>query len=304
MGGKVEKSKIYLDQNILGYIHDGSFPLKDIQNIEWIYSDTHFSEFGESAKYKDYLSVLDKLDAKYLTLELDEQFNITGTASVNYSGTPAEHLCAYLKAIHNHEANDRVFDPLIAYLNGGKVEQSSEIIAKETFSIINELDRNGLLTDFDKVQFEKQQEEYSSFLHGLFSTNNDIIKMRKQLNIPRSGLTELSGDDVLKQIWQIVRLDSDYDIDVFFGFKTPDGAVLPVCVGIASCCSVLDIVGFHSERKCRKVDKIANVISDSMHIAKGAFCSAIISEDKALVERAKAIYEYKGISTKVFQYRG
>ena len=45
----------------------------------------------------------------------------------------------------------------------------------------------------------------------------------------------------------------------------------------------------------QKNKKIHNVRSDAGHIAMGAYCSAILSEDKRLVKRAKAIYEYKNI---------
>ena len=58
----------------------------------------------------------------------------------------------------------------------------------------------------------------------------------------------------------------------------------------------MDILGFQAEKKCRKINKIHNVKSDFGHIAMGAYCAAILSEDKRLAKRAKAIYEYKGIS--------
>jgi hypothetical protein len=59
----------------------------------------------------------------------------------------------------------------------------------------------------------------------------------------------------------------------------------------------MDFVGFQAEKKCRKIDKIPNIRSDAEHIAMGAFCTAILSEDKRQIRRAKAIYEYKGINT-------
>jgi len=68
-------------------------------------------------------------------------------------------------------------------------------------------------------------------------------------------------------------------------------------LGIIGCNAVLDILGFQAEKKCRKLSKIHNVRSDAGHIAMGAFCSAILSEDKRLIKRAKAIYEYKCIGT-------
>ena len=59
----------------------------------------------------------------------------------------------------------------------------------------------------------------------------------------------------------------------------------------------MDTVGFQAEKKCRKISKIHNVRSDACHIGMGAYCSAILSEDRRLVKRAKAIYEYKSIDS-------
>lgn len=68
-------------------------------------------------------------------------------------------------------------------------------------------------------------------------------------------------------------------------------------LGIVGCNAIMDILGFQAEKKCRKIRKIHNVRSDAGHIGMGAYCSAILSEDKRLVKRARAIYEYKDIGT-------
>jgi hypothetical protein len=63
------------------------------------------------------------------------------------------------------------------------------------------------------------------------------------------------------------------------------------------CCAVLDIIGFQAEKKARDLEKIPNVRSDAIHIGMGAYCAAILSGDRRLSKRAKAIYEYKKIGT-------
>ncbi len=94
--------------------------------------------------------------------------------------------------------------------------------------------------------------------------------------------------------------DSGMNCDQFFGFAPIDNQgyeLWPVYLGIVGCNAVMDILGFQAEKKCRKISKIHNVRSDAGHIGMGAYCSAILSEDKRLVKRAKAIYEYKNIVT-------
>lgn len=300
----MDTPSIYLDQNILGYIHDGSFPLDGIQNIEWVYSNTHFSEFKGSSLEVDFLKILTKLDASYLNLDLDEQFKPLGTAKLDQKSTPSQNFNEYVATLSSSNLNTRVFDELIASLNGGEILLPAESVAESTFSFIDDLKIRGLITETQVTVFNKQKEEYSRFLNDLFSEQKDIVKLRKKMGIPSSGLSNIYGDSVFQKIWNVVKSHNDAGIDSFFGFSGVGFEDLPLCSGIVRCCAILDIIGFHSERKCRKADKIANVMSDSQHIANGSFCTAIISNDRALVERAKAIYEYKGIPTKVFHYRG
>lgn len=54
---------------------------------------------------------------------------------------------------------------------------------------------------------------------------------------------------------------------------------------------------FSSRNEVQKIIRIHNIRSDVDHIGMGAYCSAILSGDRGLVERAKAIYQYKNIGT-------
>lgn len=62
-------------------------------------------------------------------------------------------------------------------------------------------------------------------------------------------------------------------------------------------CAMLDIVGYQAEQKSRNPEQIENVLSDARHIAAASYCAAVISADKRFSRRAKAIYEYKNVST-------
>lgn len=68
-------------------------------------------------------------------------------------------------------------------------------------------------------------------------------------------------------------------------------------LGIAGCCAVLDIIGFQAEKKSRDIEKLPNVRSDAVHIGMGAYCAALLTADRRLARRAKAIYEYKKLGT-------
>lgn len=295
-GNRLKAPTIYIDQNILGFIAEGSFPLAKVQNVEWVYSNTHFSEFSDSEKDMKFVNVLDDIRAVFLELKLDSNFNATETALLHRSESAAFHYTDFKKIVQESDVNPRVFDEMIVALNGGGLNRSAEEVADTTFDFLNHSDFN----EHQVKEITKIKSDYIKVLSELEKRNANIVKTRKKMGISKSGLTGVSGDNILEKVWRIIEGSVDVDINTFFGFS---GEHEPSKVtGITRCCAVMDVLGFHSERKCRKVDRISNVLSDSQHIANASFCSAIISNDEALVQRAKAIYEYLNISTKVIHY--
>jgi hypothetical protein len=137
----------------------------------------------------------------------------------------------------------------------------------------------------------------------MVSHGNNIKKTREAFGDGKGAIGSVSGENQIEQIWEIILPNlqtTEISCDQFFGFDPIDKQgyeTWPTYLGIIGCCATMDILGFQSEKKCRNIEKIHNIRSDSVHIAMGAYCSAIMSEDKRLVKRAKAIYEYKNIST-------
>lgn len=92
--------------------------------------------------------------------------------------------------------------------------------------------------------------------------------------------------------------------DQFVGFIPYVGnETISKYIAIINCCAVLDVIGFHVERKSRKIAKIPNVQSDGSHIAHGIFSAVILSSDKRLCQRARAIFRYAGIQTIVIELK-
>ena len=297
-GNRLKVPTIYIDQNILGFITEGSFPLSKIQNVKWVYSNTHFSEFSNSENDMKFVNVLDDIKAAFLEVKFDSNFNATDTALLHRNEAAAFRYTKFKQIVQESDVNSRVFDEMIVALNGGGLNRSAEEVADTTFDFLNHSDFN----EHQVKEITKIKSDYINRLSELEKRNADIVKTRKNMGIPKSGLTGISGENVLAKVWKTIEESVDVDIDTFFGFSGKDEP--SKVTGIVRCCAVMDVIGFHSERKCRKVDRISNVLSDSQHIANASFCSAIISNDEALVQRAKAIYEYLNISTKVIHYVG
>ncbi|MFW2373467.1 MAG: hypothetical protein ACN4GM_10140 [Gammaproteobacteria bacterium] len=295
---------VYIDQNIIGLQLQGVMKLCKRDNLIWVYSKEHFAEIRRSNEPERYLSVLNDIDAKMLDLVLDKNWKLTGEARLIEHETPYKNYENYIAAIGDVEFDDTIFDPFQVWVNGGgdegPLKELSEKFAQQILQLTSDLPID--TTEItDKVESIKP--EFDSMVDELISNGNDIKKTRTALGDEKGAIGGVSGEKQIKQIWEIITPTMngmDVSCDQFFGFDPIDKQgyeLWPMYLGIIGCNSVMDILGFQAEKKCRKINKIHNVRSDAGHIAMGAYCTAIMSTDKRLVKRARAIYEYKNIGT-------
>ncbi|HDX8372797.1 TPA: hypothetical protein RQN12_003834 [Aeromonas dhakensis] len=295
---------IYIDQNIIGLQLQGIFSLAKRDDVTWVYSKEHFAEIQRSDQPDKYLDVLEALDAKLLDIILDGNWKITGEARLDEKGTPHQHYNSYIEANRDVDFDNTIFDPFQVWVNGGgdegPLKDLSEKIAHQILSLTTELpfDTSEMI---DKVTSVKTK--FDSMIDEMILTGNDIEKTRSVFGDEKGSIGSISGEKVIEKIWEIISptmQEADISCDQFFGFDPVEKQgyeFWPMYLGIVGCNAVFDILGFQAEKKCRKISKIQNVRSDAGHIAMGAYCSAILSEDKRLIKRARAIYEYKNIGT-------
>ena len=300
----MSKPLIYIDQNIIGLQLQGIISLSKRDNVIWVYSKEHFAEIRRSNETEKYLDVLDAIDAKLLDLVLNENWKITGEARLIESGTPHQHYKSYNEATGDVDFDDAIFDPFQVWVNGGgdegPLKELSDKLEQQILSLTSGLpfDTTEMI---DKVKSIKP--EFDSMIDEMISHGNDIQKTRAAFGDEKGTIGSISGEKQIEKIWEIISPtmhEADISCDQFFCFDPVEKQgyeFWPMYLGIIGCNSVLDILGFQAEKKCRKLHKIHNVRSDAGHIAMGAYCSAILSEDKRLIKRAKAIYEYKNIGT-------
>lgn len=300
----MSKPLIYIDQNIIGLQLQDVISLAKRDDVIWVYSKEHFAEIRRSDEPAKYLGVLDAIDAKLLDLVLDENWRITGEAKLNESGTPLQHYDAYIEANRDVDFDDALFDPFQVWVNGGgdegPLKELSERFAHQILSLTSELpfDTTEMIEEVKSIK-----PKFDSMIDEMILNGNDIEKTRAAFGDEKGAIGSISGEKEIEKIWEIISPTmqrSDVSCDQFFGFDPIEKQgyeFWPMYLGVIGCNAVLDILGFQAEKKCRKLNKIHNVRSDAGHIAMGAYCSAILSEDKRLIKRAKAIYGYKNIGT-------
>lgn len=295
---------VYIDQNIIGLKLQGHINLSKRDDLKWVYSKEHFAEIKRADDPEKYLDVLNKIGAIMLDLILDENWKITGEAILIEGLTPFENYQNYIDAIGDVEFDETIFDPFQVWVNGGgdegPLKELSDNFANQVLQLTSYLPYH--TTEMtNKISAIKP--EFDSMVDDLISNGNDIKKTRAAFGDEKGSIGCVSGEHQVAQIWDIISptmAGSGISCDQFFGFDpiNKQGYELwPLYLGIVGCNAVMDILGFQAEKKCRKISKIHNVRSDAGHIGMGAYCSAILSEDKRLVKRAKAIYEYKNIGT-------
>lgn len=298
----MSKPLVYLDQNIIGLIANQEINMKPSDDFIFTYSKEHFREIHRSNSPQLYLNALQQIDAKLLDLELDEHWKITGKALLKEAGTPSEHYSEYLEAIDDVDLSEDIFDSFLAWVNGGgdkeSLESLPELISEQIFEITKELTNDSWELDKKLAQITP---DFKDVINDLIVNGNDIIKTRSALGNDKGKVGSVLGENIIEKIWDVIQPTSgELTCDEFFGFNPKDKQgydIWPMYLGIVGSCAVMDIIGFQAEKKCRRIDKLPNVRSDSGHIGMGAFCSLVISKDKRLVKRANAIYKYKGINS-------
>lgn len=295
----MEAPLIYLDQNVLGLQLNGLINLAKIKNVQWVYSKEHFAEIHRSVIPERYLEALTYLDAKLLELVLHD-FKLTGEAKIIQTGSAEEHFADYQKTIGEFSFDLDIFHPFICWINGGGNAELLRAFPEKLLSQIELLNLR-LPPEFRCEEQHEESEKFSEMISDMLRFGNDVEKRRSMLGGEKGRFGSIGGEDQLMQIWNVIREKiGQVTSDQFFGFEPIHESAdspIPLFIGIQSCCAVLDLIGFKSEKKSRKLEKIANVSSDAAHIASAAYCNVLLTTDKRMAERAKAIYQYKNIGT-------
>lgn len=296
----MSKPLIYLDQSVLVPMAQG-LPAGDSElNIQWVYSKEHFAEIHRSSNPDQYLTALEKLDAKLIELELID-WRITGATKLVDGPTAFQHYSSYCEKLTDVDVNDDLFDPFQAWVNGGGDENLLRDLPTYVAEKILKLTESLPVEERTALCRAASEADLTPMIDEMITWGNDIHKTREAFGDGKGRIGQIAGEDQLLQIWALIEpTRRGVTPDQFFGFDPVDKQGYedwPTYLGIVGCCAVLDILGFQAEKKCRKLEKLPNVRSDSGHIAMGAFCSAILSADKRMAKRAKAIYEYRKIGT-------
>lgn len=299
-----ERISVYLDQSILGFVSDSSLPLDRIGGVDWIYSYEHFHEI-QRGNNRSFLNALKKLKARRMEMQLDGNWQFTGKANIHPFECPIESFKRYQENAISGNSLDGLFTPLIARLYGADnqddVVQLPELLRKE----IRLLLEDGSVSLTMEGRTERVASEMDVLIDKELSQIQSLEAMRKSLGTAKGRAGSVKGDNPILEIWNLIKdRYSNVSIDEFFGFDTKfkqDYNVWPTYLGIIGCYSVLNSIGYRTDKGIARTSTTPNILSDGTHVANAAFCSAFVSADSRMCDKAKAIYRYRDIGTEIFQ---
>ena len=127
-----------------------------------------------------------------------------------------------------------------------------------------------------------------------------LESLRKPLGIDRGIVGGVVSENPIPEIWDLIKGKCGrVSIDQFFGFESLDGKLRPKFLAIAACHTVLNFVGYRTDKHMARPDAVSGILSDGIHIAHAAFCDLLISEDRRMCNKATAIYTYMALPTVV-----
>ena len=289
---------VYLDQNIVSLQSTGVIDLSRVGGVQWVYSKEHFAEISRSENPEPFLNALDQLSARLLDLEMIG-WELTGRASVIEYGTAHKHYQYYLDANTEVEIDQEIFSLIIAWFLGGATpEMLREVparFARQHQGLIAQLP-----VEIAEMMPTGVEDDLRDMVDSMIEQGNDILRLREMLGVGKGAAGSITGDNPLAQIWERIAPNlAGITAEQFFHFAPLETEKAPpiTWLGIIGCCMALDIVGYKAEKKARNPEQVPNILSDAAHIAAGAYCSLIVSRDRRLVDRARAIYRFRGIGT-------
>lgn len=148
---------------------------------------------------------------------------------------------------------------------------------------------------------------FAEVMNGVLNKKEDYLKLRD--NAQNNGLFDISKnsanwedekvfdniDEILKSlgVQQTTMELSDFVVKQFKKDKAT------IYDEFTTLYLYLDIIGYKSDKLSKPMNTMTNITNDGLHSFYGAHCEYLVTDDKNLVRKSKAIYHKLGLPTKV-----
>lgn len=301
---------IYLDHNIVDDISKGAFELPSDSSFGWVYSKEHFAEI-ERAGDTRFLDVLRDLKALQLELMLDDRFRLSGEARLLGEVDPHAAFASWRAARANVPASGEYFSAIVSRLFGAAndeaIAQAPDAFEREVGALLQSA---GLLDQAHAEAIATARDAMRSMVTEHLAERPHLESQREAFGTHNGRGSNLADhDNPLEECWRLVcesspELTGAVTADQFFGFEPAYETGYerwPLYLGIVGCYTMLNMIGLRPDEKLSRVERMPAIMSDASHVGHAAYCQGLLSADRRLCDKAKAIYRFKGIGTQVLR---
>ncbi len=291
-----ELPTIYADMNVYRYVACGDISITDPERFTWVYSLVHLDEIHRNGN-KDALEGMKLLQAVELCDVLNENFQSVGNITLKNYIDPHARFEQHLEAISGYEdVSDHMVEHIIRSFGADNFKELSktpdqmrEEIERMT-SIIDDKRRDQML---EKALYVS--EEMKEMIETHLKDRMPIDKTRNAFGVTSEGRKILEkSDSPIDEVWKLISPSiPNVTKNQFFGFEPIPGieGVQHTQYGaISGAHLVLNMLGISPDKGLAKREKIKNIMSDGQHAGMASYCNALVSADRAFINKARCIY--------------
>lgn len=329
------KPTAYLEHQILDYlVKNGVDGVGSTltEYLQIIYSEETLKEIHRSGDEHDhlFLGVLQDLGAYYLELVKDDEHLPTGDATI-IACNPFDVYQVYLQNLRENPYSYLGFEYFLHKLNGGFSDIEFEELFEKPRAEFEVLLRQIELDNLDEplstriVAYQKINDmrvEFNNNMDDFIATlKKDIPEQknwsgvkdyRRVMELGPIQLNNIRPPNVIQKIWELYKEKPPYcelglTLEQFYNIKSnpifPDRELLPHDK-IISLYQSLNLLGYFPDNKQHKPRRFEAAMSDQAHVSMAYFADFLVSNDKNLIKKAGAIYEYLNAKTRIMHLEG
>lgn len=289
------KPTIYIDQNVLSYLSEGLFRFPE-NDFQCVFSETHFKEIPKENP-NPFICTLDKYFARIIRVNVNEKFEVQDNAKI-YPYTPVRDLYNDFLERQKEPQYESVFDNLLARFAGAENFGDVIQLPKELHDLIESQISEFPFNHIVDVPINLVLDGLSDTITNSLKEVEILEKQREQLGTDKGKLLNIEGEEILVRINEVIKSSMNIDLltlsNLFLQGK-------PKYLKIAGFNALLNQIGFNADTKLSSIKKIPNIRYDGEHMGYAIFCNILLSEDRRLIKKAAAIYQYLDIGTEPVQ---
>jgi len=288
---------LYLDTNLYRYIATKELVINTYGEVLFSYSTAHFDDIIANQNNYCILDILKLAKAGEIVANEDRQYEVDHDGvRLDYT-EPEERFKLYQSHMSEQQIAIQPMLDIMMAIHGAPVDEFRSKIPADILALTDELE---FIDDKSASDLRQKAIDASVDMRSALKDFNPepLPTTRAALGLKSgaSGAVNASASNAIEQIWEKINPNEDrLTIETFFGYKLSDDLKNNTSrvTSAALCHAMLNMAGYYPDGGLSDQEKQAAILADGNHIAFGSYCNCLLTSDKKMYNKAKAIYEYK-----------